>query len=95
MEASAADRHDNAGTVELDQARTGRLTRMDALQGQAMARASNARASQRQDAIKRALLRLDDGDYGDCRECGEEIALARLQVDPCALFCIACAQARQ
>ncbi|MDX1454602.1 MAG: TraR/DksA C4-type zinc finger protein [Gammaproteobacteria bacterium] len=95
LDASAEARRTSADTVELDQTRTGRLTRMDALQGQAMARASSARATQRLQAIQRALERIERGDYGECRECGEEIALARLKVDPCALFCIGCAEARQ
>lgn len=79
------------GTVELDQSRVGRLSRMDALQGQAMARAGNARAALQLRRIDAALQRIDQGDYGDCLECGEPIAEARLRVDPAAPLCIRCA----
>ena len=32
--------------------------------------------------VDAALLRLDEGRYGDCRDCGEPISLQRLQVQP-------------
>ncbi|MCY4472452.1 MAG: TraR/DksA C4-type zinc finger protein [Kistimonas sp.] len=41
--------------------------------------------------IQRALQRLEDGDYGVCRTCHCQIALARLEVMPCATLCIHCA----
>lgn len=42
------------------------------------------------DEIDQALARLDGGRYGLCADCGEAIALARLQLAPQALRCIAC-----
>ena len=92
--ASEADRRTSAATVELDQTRTGRLSRMDALQSQAMAKASNERAARRAQLIAAALRRIESGEFGECRECGEEIAERRLEADPCALFCIGCAEKR-
>lgn len=86
---------DSSATVELDQARTGRLTRMDALQAQAMAKAGDERARQRLRQIDAALARMQAGEYGDCRDCGVAIASGRLAADPCALFCVDCAAARQ
>jgi DnaK suppressor protein len=78
-------------TVELDQQSVGRLSRMDALQRQAMAEASErARAIELQ-KINAALQRIDDGEYGYCLECGEEIAAKRIAVDPAASHCIKCA----
>lgn len=80
-----------AETVELDQTRVGRVSRMDALQAQAMAKESNRR---RQIALRRihgALRRIDDGDYGYCTACDEPISANRLEVDPGALLCIECA----
>src|SRR3989442_12380363 len=43
--------------------------------------------------IDRALGEIDAGRYGICRECGEEIAKARLKILPFATRCVAC-QAR-
>ena len=78
-------------TVTLDQQSVGRLSRMDALQGQAMAQASERQRRADIKKISAALKRLDDGDYGYCVECGEDIAPKRLSVDPAAAFCIKCA----
>lgn len=80
-------------TVELDQTRQGRLSRMDAMQGQAMAQASHARAHGRLQAIDMTRQRLDAVDYGECVECGEAIAFARLHIDPTLRLCIHCAEA--
>jgi DnaK suppressor protein len=40
--------------------------------------------------IKTALRRIDEGDYGDCFECGGEIADARLRALPFAVRCRDC-----
>ena len=80
-----------AGTVELDLARVGRLSRVDALQQQAMARATNQRSAAELQRIETALVRIRTGDYGYCLKCGEDIAEKRLEVDPGALTCITCA----
>ncbi|WP_416137750.1 TraR/DksA family transcriptional regulator [Halomonas sp. HK25] len=83
---------ESRATVMLDQQSVGRLSRMDALQGQAMAKAEEDR---RQMAIRRidaALARIDRGEYGECIECGEWIAAKRLEWDPAVLKCIDCAE---
>ncbi len=80
-----------ADTVELDQTRQGRLSRMDAMQQQAMARATNQRRSGELALIAAALKRIDDGDYGVCVVCDEPIAPGRLEVNPTATRCIRCA----
>jgi DnaK suppressor protein len=41
-------------------------------------------------AVSAALLRLQEGRYGDCHDCGEAIAFDRLMVEPWALRCVAC-----
>ncbi|QLC25831.1 TraR/DksA family transcriptional regulator [Parasphingopyxis algicola] len=77
--------------VELDQQSVGRLSRMDAMQQQAMA---DAEARRRQSDIARidaALRRIDEGEYGWCLSCGEAIAAKRLEIDPMATQCVACA----
>ncbi len=80
-----------AATVELDQSRVGRLSRMDALQGQAMSQEAKRRREQELQQIALALKRLDEGEYGCCIECGEVIIAQRLAVDPAAALCIDCA----
>ncbi|MBO6893174.1 MAG: TraR/DksA C4-type zinc finger protein [Roseibium sp.] len=79
-------------TVTLDQQSVGRLSRMDALQGQAMAQASERQRRADIQRIEAALRRIEDGEFGYCVECGEEIAPKRLEVDSAAAFCINCAQ---
>ena len=92
IEAIAADADAAAGTVELDQTRMGRLSRMDAMQGQAMAQATNARRRARVLQIKAALTRIERGEFGSCEECGETIAWQRLQINPAVTLCIDCAE---
>lgn len=77
--------------VELDQTRVGRLSRMDALQGQEMAKAKHARRGQEIQRVTAAIRRLDDGSYGECLKCGDEIAENRLRADPAIPLCIGCA----
>ena len=45
--------------------------------------------------IDAALRRLEDGTYGDCFECGEEISEARLRALPFAVRCKDCEEARE
>ena len=45
--------------------------------------------------IDAALRRLEDGTYGDCFECGEEISQARLRALPFAVRCKDCEEARE
>jgi DnaK suppressor protein len=40
--------------------------------------------------IKDALFRMDEGSYGICQECGENIPLKRLEVQPTSSLCIFC-----
>ena len=84
---SSADR----AAVELDPTKVGRLSRMNALQMQAMSAAPEGRRQQDIKKIDAALKRLDEGEYGDCLKCGEAIAPGRLESDPAAPLCAACA----
>ena len=81
--------------VELDQTRVGRLSRMDAMQAQAMSKETGRRRRQKLLQIEAALRRIENDEYGYCQECGEDIAPARLQVDPTVLLCIRCAEANE
>ena len=40
--------------------------------------------------IEDALARIEDGTYGICERCGEEIGMARLKARPVAVYCIEC-----
>lgn len=83
---------DSSKPVILDQTAVGRLSRMDAMQGQEMALES-ARRRQRQIAkIDGALRRIESGDYGYCVVCGEEIDKRRLALDPTHTRCMLCVE---
>lgn len=82
-------------TVELDQACVGRLSRMDAMQAQAMSIETGRRRREKLRQIEGALQRIEADEYGYCQECGEDIAAARLDFDPATLLCIQCASARE
>ena len=82
---------DERRPVELDQQSVGRLSRMDAMQVQAMAQAVEARRQGRLQRIEAALQRIEDGDYGYCLDCGEDIPAKRLAIDPIVERCVDCA----
>jgi DnaK suppressor protein len=91
LEDLADSSREATATVELDQTRQGRLSRMDALQGQAMAQDAERRRGAQVRRLRAALLRLENGEFGDCMECGEAISMARLRADPGATLCLECA----
>lgn len=82
---------DAQGVVTLDQQSVGRLSRMDALQSQAMAQATQARRNTMRNGLRLALRRISEDDFGYCEDCGDEIARGRLELDPTARRCISCA----
>jgi DnaK suppressor protein len=82
-------------TVELDQTRVGRLSRMDALQQQAMAQGARGRQLNRQRRLEAALARIAAGTYGYCCECHGPLSEQRLNTDPAVVFCVDCAEARE
>ncbi|MFL1455365.1 TraR/DksA family transcriptional regulator [Marinobacter sp. GN3S48] len=85
-------RDEASGTVHLDQQSVGRLSRMDALQSQALAKAGKERAERQLRLIEAALKRIDNDEFGECMECGEPINPKRLEIDPTCLYCIDCAR---
>ena len=76
--------------VELDQQSVGRLSRMDAMQQQSMDLAREERRRTRLAILAAALRRMDDGDYGYCLACDEDLLPARLDVDPAVTLCVDC-----
>ena len=75
---------DASRTVVLDQQSVGRLSRMDAMQQQAMARATQARRSASLQKITKTLARMDEGEFGYCSVTGDPISLKRLDARPIA-----------
>ncbi len=85
-----SDSH-SGDAIELDQARVGRLARMDAVQHHAIALAQVERAKKQLAAINRLLGRIDQDDFGECLYCGEDIPIQRLMIRPESVRCVLCA----
>ena len=84
---------DAAQIVALDQSTIGRLSRMDALQGQAMAKATVQRRQLELVQLRKALKRIDQGSFGECVECLELIDPRRVAHNPAVALCLNCAAA--
>ncbi|MGV6803717.1 MAG: TraR/DksA family transcriptional regulator [Ruegeria sp.] len=91
LEQNSAAGQDAQSVVELDQQAVGRLSRMDALQNQAMAKAQQSRRDLEARRLATALDRITEGEFGYCEDCGEEIPHGRLKLDPAAGKCVSCA----
>jgi len=89
IQASAAE---SRAPVALDQTTQGRLSRMDALQVQAMALETDRRRELEIQRVEAAMTRLDEGEFGYCISCGDDIEHKRLNNDPSTPTCIGCAQ---
>ena len=70
----------------------GRLSRLDAMQMQEVAKDADRRREQRILELEAALRQMDEGEYGQCEACGQWIAFARLEAQPEAKRCANCAQ---
>jgi RNA polymerase-binding transcription factor DksA len=60
-------------------------------EGEEVLGALDAAGRRELDSIRSALARIEAGNYGTCRRCGEAIAPERLRVLPTALECVNCA----
>jgi len=80
-----------AKIVELDSS-IGRLTRMDAMQAQAIHKNTYLKAKMRCEHLKHSLKRIHEESFGLCHECEEPIGAKRLLAIPESPFCIRCAQ---
>ncbi len=76
--------------LELDQQSIGRVSRIDAIQQQELAKSNYRAAALQLKEVIAALSRIDEDEYGYCEECGEDIASARLAVKPEVRFCVSC-----
>lgn len=90
LERSMAVTEEAVRPVELDQTAVGRLSRMDSLQNQGLAKNLEEREQIKLARIEAAYRRLADGSYGRCTECEGEIPFGRLTVFPETATCQAC-----
>ena len=75
--------------VDLD-APIGRVSRIDAIAVQQMAKENRLRQKDRLRAAEAALTRIAQADYGYCVVCDEPIARARLSTRPESAACVRC-----
>ncbi len=87
--AGQTSREDAAKPVDLELS-IGRLSRVDAMQSQALALARQERVALRAQQLRAALGRLDAGTYGACLRCEEPIGYPRLAARPEATLCVRC-----
>jgi len=90
LEKQLALTQESSQTVELDQTLAGRVSRIDAIQQQKMAKSSFERDKKLLIKLKQTLNKLSDEYYGICDECDKPISLARLKIKPESEFCIGC-----
>ena len=88
----ALQQGDETAPVDLDLP-IGRLTRMDAIQQQSMAKANRRDNEMRLQQVRRALEAVDEGEYGSCRKCRRAINYQRLNARPEAAICLRCQEA--
>jgi DnaK suppressor protein len=81
-----------AAPVDLDEP-IGRISRMDAIQQQSMARATRTRNEARLRQVLAAQSWLRQGEYGSCRKCDDPIGYRRLKARPETPFCVDCQSA--
>lgn len=70
----------------------GRLSRLDSMQHQQMALAGKQRLEDERSRLVAAEYRIEEGTFGSCLQCGNDIATERLEYQPDAVTCVPCAQ---
>ena len=81
---------ESSKTVPLDQSSVGRLSRMDAMQVQEMAKAGLRSVRLRLELVAQALRAIEEEEYGYCRRCEEPVGYRRLKARPETPFCLGC-----
>ena len=76
--------------IELDQTAVGRLSRIDSLQNQGLAKNLHEREQVKLALLLEALKRMEAGAYGVCTRCGGQIPFERLFVFPETPECGGC-----
>lgn len=70
----------------------GRLSRLDSMQMQQMALDARRRQQLLLTRLEEALKRLNQGTFGQCLQCRQDIAEERLRYQPDAVLCMRCAR---
>lgn len=86
-----SDRDATSAPVKPDNA-IGRLSRVDAMQQQQMALELGRQREHHLIRLQRALKLIEEGTYGTCPKCEEDIGTKRLDALPDAIFCVSCAE---
>jgi DnaK suppressor protein len=73
----------------------GRLSRVDAMQMQQMSMEVRRQREALLSRLERAQKLLDEGEFGTCPKCEEDIAIKRLKAMPDAIFCFDCASSME
>ena len=76
--------------VELDQQLIGRLSRMDSIRDNAMSIAKLQRQRQRLHQLEDTLININKENFGICIDCGEDIEIQRLKINPIVRKCFEC-----
>ena len=84
------DTADQSKPVQLDQQSIGRVSRIDAIAQQQMAKANRQQNQLLLARVVVALQAISSGDYGYCQQCDEPIGFARLKVQADCVLCIQC-----
>ena len=85
----AAEEVDDLDLVKVDVA-IGRLSRLDSIQMEEVKKDAKRRRNHRIFLLNEALKRMEEGTYGICGGCEEEIAYERLSEVPEAVLCGKC-----
>ncbi|MDA7916264.1 TraR/DksA C4-type zinc finger protein [Verrucomicrobia bacterium] len=82
---------ESTDVVKLD-TNIGRLSRMDQIQNQAIAKELKERQQLQLQRVVNSLKKVAKGNYGTCPTCKKPIAEARLEAQPEAVQCVSCAE---
>lgn len=69
----------------------GRLSRMDAINNKTINDAALRKQKSQLQKLERALDRIEEGNYGTCLKCGDDIPVGRLKFMPWTTKCVQCA----
>lgn len=69
----------------------GRLSRMDAINNKTINDAALRKQKGQLQKLERALERVEEGNYGTCLKCGDDIPVGRLKFMPWTTKCVKCA----
>ena len=93
LEVAAETNTEDSEVVSLEQS-IGRIARMEAIYAQQTAMELKQRQKDRIKAIEQAIKKVIQGRYGICARCKKPIAEERLEIQPEAVVCVRCAEAR-